>query len=154
MRIKAILVGLLLLAQWSCSEENSGPNDFRDDSSITSLNGTWKVKSFEDHNTGIVEYKTQENSWNLDIIVTFDDTKNPHELTGTNTTNEISGEFDYVGQRELSVSDLFSTEVGQPAWADKFIDALIDNDATFKINNEQLRIYFDNNTKSVTLIKE
>jgi|SRR5688572_6588834 len=154
MRIRAAIIGLLVLGQMSCSNDDFDIYSFKDDTSITTLNGTWKVSSFEDLSTGNVEHKTQENSWDMDIIVTFDDTKNPKEISGTNISNSIRGEFDYVGQRELRVDNLLTTFVGQPNWADKFTEAILDGDLTFKINRSELRFYYDNKTKSVTLIKE
>jgi K+-transporting ATPase A subunit len=41
-----------------------------------------------------VETKTQQNSLGLDIIISFDDTSDPHKMSGKNTTNTIYGEFE------------------------------------------------------------
>ena len=154
MRIRTTIIGLMLLGQLSCSNDDFDINSFEDNTSITTLNGTWKVNSFEDFSADKVEHRTQENSWDKDIIVTFDDTKNPKEISGTNIANRILGEFDYAGQRQFRVSNLGTTDVGQPEWADKFTEAILDGDLTFKINSSGLRIYYDSKTKSVTLIKE
>ena len=143
-----LIIGLFVLGQWSCSDD-----DF-DDASITTLNGTWKVASFEDATTGKVEHKTQENSWGYDIVVSFDDTTDPKIFSGTVTTNSVTGEFDYVGTRQFKLLRYGSTMIGQPAWADKFGSAVLGENVTFKINNKQLRIYYDNHTKSVTLVRE
>lgn len=154
MNLRTIIIGLVLLGQLSCSEEEFDINSFRDDSSITTLNGTWKVISFEDFNTEKVEFKTQENSWDRDIIVTFDDTKDPKEFTGRNITNSIFGEFDYVGSRQFKLRRLGTTFAGQPEWADKFGEAVLDGNVAFEVNNEKLRMYYDSKTKSVTLTRE
>ena len=151
MRTQATIIGLLLLGQLSCSDDNIDISSFKDDSSISTLNGTWRVYSFENFTTNSVEYRTQENSWDKYITVTFDDTQNPKELSGTNITNTILGEFDYVGQRQFKMNTLSTTQVGQPKWADKFTDAVLDNEVSFKINDRQLRIYYENKTKSMTL---
>lgn len=154
MKISLIAVGLTLLGILSCSEEEFDRNDFWDNSSITTLNGTWKVVSYEDFNTQKVEFRTEENSWGLDVIVTFNDTVDPHEFSGQITTNSVFGEFDYVGKRQFKLHRFGTTFVGQPEWGDKFGTAVLDGVVTFKINAGHLRIYYDGKSKSVTLKKE
>ncbi len=154
MSLKKIIIGLFILGQASCSNDDFDINSFQDDPSITSLNGKWKVISFEDFVENKVEYKNQENSRGLGIIVTFDDTKNPNELSGTNTTNDVIGKFEYTGSRKFKVQNYSTTQVGQPAWADKFNQAILDGEVSLRINATGLRIYYYNKTKSVTLKKE
>lgn len=139
---------------WSCNGDDSGIRSFKDDSSIASLNGTWRVISFEDFTTHTAEYKTQENSWGRDIIVTFDDTINPKLFSGQVTTNAVQGEFDYIGKRQFQLHRYGSTYVGQPRWADQFGEAMLDKTNTFAINREELRIYYLSQSKSVTLVRE
>jgi hypothetical protein len=150
---RTALFTLLLFVQLSCSNDEVNIGSFNDDPTITTLNGTWKVISFEDFATNTTETKTQENSWGKDIIVSFNDDLNPKLISGQVTTNSVVGEFEYVGQRQFKVNRYGTTFVGQPVWADKFGEALSDT-VTFGVNKEQLRIYFDNKTKSVTLTKE
>jgi hypothetical protein len=151
--MRAILIALILMTQLSCHDESSDIHYFADDPSITTLNGTWKVISFEDFTTNTVEYQTEENSWNKDIIVTFNDALIPKQLSGEVTTNSVQGEFEYVGPRQFKLNKYQSTYVGQPVWADKFGTAVTGN-VPFKINSNSLRIYCSANSKSVTLSKE
>lgn len=154
MKKQIVILGLMIPGLLTCADDSFDVNDFRDDSSIQTLNGEWKVISFEDLIQEQVEFKNEENSWGYDIIVTFDDTTNPHKLSGRNTTNSIFGEFDYLAAREFKLRNLGSTYVNQPEWADKFSKALLDDTARFRINSTRLRIYYDNKTKSVTLQRE
>jgi len=166
MRVGLVIVSLLLLGQLSCSDNNvdtpttpdpSIPASFNDDPSISTLNGAWKVYSFENLTANTIEYKTQKNSGGQDIIVEFNDTKDPHGFSGIKTTNSFGGEFNYVGARQFKLKGVISTLAGQPAWADAFdkmIEYGINKEVTFIINDEMLRIYYGFNTKSVTLIKE
>jgi hypothetical protein len=151
--LTTIVIGLVLLGQQSCSSDDIDINNFKDNSSLT-LNGTWKVISFEDYTTNTTEFKNQENSWGLDIIVSFNDNLNPKLFSGKVATNSVEGEFEYVGQRQFKLSRYGTTFVNQPVWADKFGTAVLDGDVTFKVNSEKLRIYYDNQSKSVTLTKE
>jgi hypothetical protein len=115
------------------------------------LNGSWTVVSFQNLTTQTTEMKTQENSWNKEIRVTFTDTWNSKNISGINITNQIYGEFSFKAKNQIIVSNLMSTEVNQPRWADEFILALLDQNLTFKIINNRLTLYYKNKTKSVTL---
>ena len=166
MRSSLVIISLLLLGQLSCSNDDidnsptpdpSIPASFNDDPSISTLNGLWKVYSFENLTANTIEYKTLKNSGGQDIIVEFDDTKAPHGFSGIKTTNSFGGEFNYLGSRQFKLKGVVSTLAGQPTWADEF-DKLVGyglyEEVTFIINDEMLRIYYSYNTKSVTLIKE
>ena len=137
---------------FNCSKNEFDVNDFNDDSSITTLNGTWKVISFEDFKSNELEIKTSENSWDYDIIISFNDSINPHKIYGRITTNSVNGEFEYVGERKFLIDRMGTTFVGEPEWGEKFRNAI--SDGAFKINSERLRIYYNNKRKSVTLLKE
>ena len=144
MKRLSLVIGLLLIGIFSCT------NDTFDNS----LNGSWTVFSFQNLTTGTTEFKTQENSWDKDIKVKFDDTVNPKTLSGTNITNQIFGEFSFVGQNQFKVSNLGSTEVNQPRWADEFLVAILDQNLSFKITSDRLVIFYNNKTKSVTLKRD
>ena len=167
MRPSSTIIGLLLLTQLSCSPDDadiSPPEDdtsispyFTDDPSISTLNGTWKVYCYENFATKTVEFKTQENSGGQDIIVEFDDTKDPNSFSGVKATNRFGGEFQYVSSREFKLKGVISTLAGQPKWADEFDKVIFDGiygDVTFTINNKMLCIWYFYGTKSVTLIKQ
>jgi hypothetical protein len=139
-----LAIGFFLMGILSCTNEASD----------NSLNGSWTVVSFENLTTGTTEFKNQENSWNKDIKIQFHDSKNPKIVSGTNITNQISGEFSYVGQNQFRVSNLASTYVNQPRWADGFAAAILDQGLTFKIINDRLVIHYDNNSKTVTLKRD
>jgi hypothetical protein len=136
-----LAIGFFSIGVLSCTNESFD----------NSLNGTWTVYSFENLTTATTEYKTQENSWNKEIQVQIDETKNPKNISGTNTTNQISGELSLVAQNQFIVSNLASTKVNQPRWADEFITALLDPNLTFEVSYNKLVIYYANNTKRVTL---
>jgi hypothetical protein len=152
MNLWKLVLGLALIGFGSCSSDDQ--TLFLDDESITSINGTWKVQSFENLQTHSVEIPTQENSWGRDILITFDDSRQPNVLTGENTTNSFAGEFVYTGLREFKLKELFSTKVGQPEWANKFTAALLASDIQYEINSTQLRIYYSSKSKSMTLTRE
>ncbi|MBX2965336.1 MAG: hypothetical protein KF845_04260 [Cyclobacteriaceae bacterium] len=154
MKNRTAIAGFLLIGLFGCSDNDFDIRGFKDDPSINTLNGTWKVISFEDYAQNTVEYKNQENSWGFDIIVFFNDTLDPKLFGGKVTTNSVSGEFEYISERQFRIPQYATTFVGQPKWADNFNHAISGENVTFRINDRRLRIYFNNETKSVTLTKE
>jgi hypothetical protein len=154
MKIRTAIIALIIAAQLSCSSDDVNINSFKDDPSITTLNGTWEVVSFENYSDNNQEFKSEENSEGLDIIIKFDDTKDPNEISGTNTRNTVLGEFGYIQPRKLKVDNYGSTHVAQPAWGDKFNQAILGGEVDFEINKSRLRIYYDNKSKSVTLVRK
>ena len=123
---------------------------------LTSIKGTWRAVSFEDYDAGSVTYKTAENSWDKEIVITFDDRQDLMEYHGTNTTNRISdGAFSYSTNKSILVSGYATTYINQPDWGRKFTEIFVSNlDLPYKLNKKYLRIYKPELTKSVTLKKE
>ena len=119
-----------------------------------SLNGSWTVFSFENLTTGTTELRNEENSWNKEIKVKFDNNVYPKTISGINTTNHIFGEFSLVGQNQFKVLNLMSTDANQPRWADEFLVAIQDQNLSLKIIYDRLVIYYDNKSKSVTLTRD
>jgi hypothetical protein len=156
MRIFFVIIAIAMLG---CSDDevkhpSFDINFFEDDPNIQSINGIWKVISFEDYSNKSVEVATEENSSGLDILVTFDDTKNPKTVSGKNTSNYVSGIFDYVSTRSLKTDGLVSTKAGQPTWADQFLSVFYNATADFIVSENRLRIYFDGKNRSVTFSKQ
>jgi hypothetical protein len=129
----------------SCDKDRINEN-FQDDTSIQNINGKWKVVSYEDFEKASVTVKSDVDSWNgLDVILTFTN----DSLWGYCTTNSISGSYNIAG-RYFSMTSYGGTKIGQPAWGDMFTDVIY-RLRSFKINAHQLRFYFDDSEKSVTL---
>jgi hypothetical protein len=153
-RLPCIIIASLVAVLPGCSDDAFDINDFRDDSSIATLNGTWMVISFEHFRDRRVEFRTKENSWNGYICVSFDDNADPKQFSGGIITNSVFGEFDYLGARHFKLRRLGTTFVGEPEWGDKFRGAICGNKVPYKISAQRLRIYFDNNRQSVTLERQ
>src|SRR5688572_19052841 len=94
---KVILIALV--ACFAACQEEIFQEENRD------LNGKWKVVKFIDHQNNTVITPTPENSQGLDIIITFNDLELPHRFEGHNTSNVISGTFEY-GTRDRCPKDL------------------------------------------------
>ncbi len=154
--IRAITI-ILIAALFSCSDPDLDRlNALVKDRQVQGLNGTWKVISFKDKSNQQIELQTQENSWGYDIIITFDDANDPDKIFGKNTTNTVSGEFEYTSETTFKLNGLNSTKINQPPWGNKFSAAILnDNNAVdFEIDNNTLRIYYKNKLNIVTLEKQ
>lgn len=154
--MKTVIPGwvVLVLVLLSCSNEEADFSTFADDPAITAITGTWRVVSYENYPDQAQEFKTQNNSNGLDVVVSFDDAAVPKVFSGTNTTNAISAEFNYTGPRSFTVLQFITTEVAQPEWGNKFNEVFRNGDITFKVNANQLRLYAGDENQSVTLIRQ
>ena len=151
--IRFCFVFVLTVFVISCSDDLDTIN-VKDDASVKSLNGTWKVLSFEDYDNNEVTYPNEENLWGLSIEITFDDTNEPNEFNGRNASNLIFGKFQYIGKRSFNIESMGTTYVNQPELADLFTQALLDDNVRYEINSGYLRIFFDDETQSVTLERQ
>jgi hypothetical protein len=139
-----LLIGLAIIS-FSC-EKDAINRDFEDDQSVTSINGTWVVVSYEDFEKNSITRKSDVDFWNgMDVILTF----TIDSLYGRNTTNIVSGNF-ILTERTIQITRYGGTKVGQPMWGNMFSDIIHDMES-YKINNNQLRFYFNNSKNSVTL---
>ena len=148
-----ILISLVVVI--ACDDESINPASFQDDLAIDNLSGTWKVVSYEDYSSNTIITKTDENSWNgADVIINLNDKTNPPQIWGVNTTNQISGtyQYDHVS-RSIEIPGLVSTYVGQPEWGNLFTKGILQV-KTYKINDKQLRLYYNNSNNSITLVKQ
>jgi hypothetical protein len=142
---KLSLILCIFIVSVSCDKDRINEN-FQDDTSIQNINGTWKVVSYEDFEKASVTVKNDVDSWNgMDVILTFAN----DSLYGQCTTNSISGNYTLAG-RYINIDSYGGTKIGQPVWGNMFTD-IVYLIRSFEINEHQLRFYYDNSEKSVTL---
>ena len=124
---------------------------FIDDSTITNINGTWKVFSYEDYINDSVTLGSDVPHWlipcNQEVVITFLD----DSISGHNTSNEVFGNY-VLQKRNIKVIGYGGTKVGQPIWGNMFEDVIYKIDS-FAINNLKLRFYYNNSKNSLTLEK-
>ena len=73
----------------SCDKDKIDKN-FMDDTSISNINGKWKVVSYENFEKASIIVKNDVDSWNgMDVIVTFAN----DSLWGYCTTNAMTGKY-------------------------------------------------------------
>ena len=148
--MKKLLLSIfcVFLVTASCEKEKINEN-FKDDPSIKNIDGKWKVVSYEDYEKASVTVKNDVDSWNgLDVTLTF----TTDSLYGYCTTNIVFGKYNLAG-RYFSITSYGGTKISQPAWGNMFSDVVIQL-RSFKINEHQLRFYYDNEGKSVTMSRE
>ena len=140
-----VIVICVFIFTAGCDKDRINKN-FQDDQSIQNINGKWKVVSYEDYEKASVTVKNDVDSWNgMDVTITFA----TDSLWGYCTTNTIFGKYNLAG-RYFSITSYATTKIGEPAWGNMFSD-VISKLRSFKINEHQLRFYYDNEEKSITL---
>ncbi len=131
-----VIIGLML----SCTY---------DDISKVTLQGTWTAVALKDLANGTIEYKTQANSYNGELWISFDDRSNPREYEGKKISNSFGGSYTYAGQQKISILDGFVTEVGgNPPWELQFDRVFYQTEIPYTIQNDSLMIYYSNGTKA------
>jgi hypothetical protein len=138
-----LLMGIIVISV-SCEKDQVNRN-FDDDLSIQNFKGTWVVVSYEDFVKNSVIKKDNVDSWNgMDVILTF----TTDSLYGKNTTNSVTGNF-FLSDRNIHVIRYGGTKRGQPEWGNMFSDVVY-NLESYKINENQLRFFYNDNKNSVT----
>jgi len=116
------------------------------DQPIENIYGTWVVVSYEDYVNNSVIEKNDVDSWNgMDIILKF----MSDSLCGRNTTNSVFAHYT-LSDSTIHVISYGGTKMGQPEWGNMFSDVVYGLE-TYKINENRLSFYYNNNKNSVTL---
>ena len=146
-KIITLFAGIFFIAA-SCEKDRINDN-FQDNTSISNINGKWKVVSYEDFEKSSKTVKTDVDSWNgLDVILTFSN----DSIYGYCTTNYMTGKYSLSG-RNIHIISYQGTKIGQPEWGNMWSKVIYDLES-FQVNEHQLRLYYDGAEKSVTLSKE
>lgn len=124
--------------------------------SAASLNGNWKVISYNNHISNSTITKNSTNTWNDfnngDITINFNSSRSDEgSFSGTNVTNKFSGKFSLNSSNKISIKDFISTEMNEPEWATLFHQVYTAE--SFFINDNTLTIYYNQNNNSVSLEK-
>jgi hypothetical protein len=142
-----VIICIFIIAV-SCDKERINEH-FQDDSGITNINGKWKVISYEDFEKGTITVKTDVDSWNgLDVILTFAD----DSIWGYCTTNSMTGKYSLSG-RNIHIITYGGTKIAQPEWGNMFSKIVYDLES-FEVNEHQLRLFYDDSQKSVTMSRQ
>jgi hypothetical protein len=148
MKKLSVAVLCILVLGASCDKDKINEN-FQDDTSIKNIDGKWKIVSYEDYEKASVTVKNDVDSWNgMDVTLTFA----TDSLYGYCTTNEVFGKYNLSG-RYFSVVSFVGTKIGQPAWGNMFYN-VINQLRSYKINEHQLRFYYDDDEKSITMSRD
>lgn len=144
---KLFLLIVVVIISISCEKEAINRN-FGDNVSASNIDGTWRVISYEDYEKNTLTLKKDVDSWDgMDVILTF----SVDSMYGRNTTNTVSGKYE-ISDRNIQIINYGGTKVGQPEWGNMF-SGIIHTLESFKVNECQLRFYYNNGKKSVTLEK-
>ena len=148
MKKLSLVIICIFIVALSCEKEKINEN-FQDDPSILTINGKWKVVSYEDFTKSSVIVKNDVDSWNgMDVILTFAN----DSIDGQNTTNTVFGEYSLSG-RNIHIIAYGGTKIAQPLWGNMFSDVVYRLES-FVINEHQLRFYYNDKENSVTLSHE
>ena len=115
--------------------------------------GSWKVISFEDHETSAKIIKTIDNTWqccNGDNTVTFIMSNSTSGIIeGFNVTNSFHGNFTIDQNGKIFIHNVIWTERGEPEWG--YLFHSIEEAETYEIDDGRLIIFYNQKKNSITL---
>jgi len=141
MKQLTFFIGIFLLVALSCKKDNN----------FNTLSGNWQLVSYEDVQTGTIDYEPQ--NINRSIIIEFSDNGKKGTLSGHTVTNIVSGEYELKEKNKIEVLSFGGTKVGEPAWGSKFWDAMY-NASSYERTSEKMSILFNFDTEKMTFNKE
>lgn len=114
-----------------------------------SLNGTWKVVSYQnmETNTTITKISLESgipylSNSNNDIVITLNQKKDTLQLSGHTVTNDVSGIFKLGASDSMSCLSFGGTKVGEPNWGRWFWDAMY-SASSYQLKGNNLIIYYN-----------
>jgi hypothetical protein len=83
----------------------------------SSLNGTWRLDSYQNISTGAEEKDPEPEG--KGVVFTFKDNEKEGTITGHTFVNEISGTYTLGGECSVKITAFGGTKVGEPGWSGK-----------------------------------
>ena len=146
---------LLCLVLSACASDDAKiSSELTASHAIQRLAGSWKVISFEDHIAGTATFPADEITWGHEIIATFSEGDQANLFTARNTTNTLSGIFEYPEPGTVRFDRVASTKVAQPQWADMFQQVFREPGNEFSVEGDILRIFYEGKGRSVILQRQ
>jgi len=125
------------------------------DAAMSDLTGTWTVISFDDHQNSTQIFKTEDNTWtqynNGDISLSFtkQDSKGHGGISGTNVTNSFSANYSIDRKGKISIDNLISTLVNEPAWGRMF--HVFGQAENYAFEDGILMVFYNQNKNSISM---
>ena len=115
---------------------------------INNINGSWIVVYYNNLENHSIITKNDVDSWKgMDVVLKFADST----FCGQNTTNEVAGHYK-LQDSTIKIDVYGGTKMGQPLWGNMFSDNVYSL-KSFKVNDTELRFYYNNHKNCVTLYK-
>lgn len=117
----------------------------------TTLTGKWKLKGFQNPETGVVDENPDPK--NRGVVYTFSDDEKTGTIAGHTVANEVSGVYMLSGGCTISFDTFGGTKVGEDGWS---AQAWIPSGKAgfYQIIGNSLVLYFDDTSKRMVFLKE
>ena len=128
---------LCMLSMSSCAKD------------ATSLNGIWKLMSYEDFASGKIE--TEAADVKRSVVITFQDDGKDGTMKGHTVSNRVTGDYRIPEPGKLDVLSFGGTKVGERGLGKRFWKA-ISAASSFAFEGGDLVIYFNDDTEKMTFV--
>lgn len=119
------------------------------------IQGTWKLSSFRDLNSGEVETQPEMDkklpAHHQDIAITFKGKNNKGTLSGHTINNTIFGNYELADNNKINMK-VGGTKISEPEWGKKFWDAIHKADK-YRLEKDSLFLYYNNSQNLMEFVK-
>jgi hypothetical protein len=130
---------VLLFALSACSKDTTMTTG-------NSLNGRWKLIKYYNLTTGTSE--PEPSNISRSIIITFKDDQVNGNMEGHTVTNAVEGQYELSNGNKMRTISFGGTKVGEPAWGNKFWDA-IHAASSYERSGNTLHIFYNGDTEKM-----
>jgi hypothetical protein len=115
------------------------------------LTGRWRLTAYHNLTAGTSE--SEPANIPRSIIIDFSDDGYKGKMNGHTVTNSVSGEYELLKNNTIKTLSFGGTEVGEPAWGNKFWGA-IHSASSYERQGNKLFIFFNSGTEKMEFEKE
>ncbi len=124
--------------------------DFENKNMVDSLSGEWELEGY--HNLKTKASISEPAYVKQPIVIKFSDNGKSGKIKGRTVVNEVYGEYELLEPGRINVYSFGGTKIGEPYWGEKFWDAIY-NATSYRCFEDELYIYFNNDTEVMKFIK-
>ncbi len=138
--LSIILTFVLTVSLSACHKHNNA-----------TLTGRWRLTKYYNLTAGTSE--PEPANIPRSIIIDFSDDGSKGKMNGHTVTNTVLGDYELLKGNKIKILSFGGTEVGEPAWGNKFWGA-IHSASSYERQGNKLFIFFNSGSEKMEFEKE
>ena len=145
-KLLKILLSLLVVITIGCTK------DSKEKYPVQSIAGEWKLIAYENFELNNTITQSLENSNGHDVIVSIYENEDFNSIQISTEYNHHSAYYSFQSDTSFTLSNIYIELVGgELFWSSTITDILTSTNHNFEIEDSELRIYYEDNLKSILL---